>query len=181
MGACQFWRTPHALSPLGDSRSISAPRPIDGRRRQAGLLAHGFSPDIAFPDPRIQWPSMQGTPFTVAGAARVLHPSSLFIPVRGTCHSRLQCLNRFGESMSGPERECNRMTRTRDLAAAVAMSPCIKVCKLDRSSMCTGCGRLLSEIAAWSQMTLEQRSETCERAQMRLSEAVQVASPARTP
>jgi len=30
-------------------------------------------------------------------------------------------------------------------------SPCIGVCKLDAQSVCTGCGRLLSEIAEWSQ------------------------------
>lgn len=30
-------------------------------------------------------------------------------------------------------------------------SPCIGVCKLDSQSICTGCGRLLGEIAEWSQ------------------------------
>lgn len=30
-------------------------------------------------------------------------------------------------------------------------SPCIGVCTLDARSVCTGCGRLLAEIAEWSQ------------------------------
>lgn len=36
-------------------------------------------------------------------------------------------------------------------------SPCIKVCQLDQTQRCYGCGRTLDEIAAWSRMTPEQR------------------------
>src|SRR5580700_10034496 len=46
----------------------------------------------------IQWSSMQGTPLTVAGAARAFNPSSLSIPVRGTCRKRERCLKARGES-----------------------------------------------------------------------------------
>ena len=45
-----------------------------------------------------QWSSMQGTPRTVAGAARVSNPSSLSIPLRGTCREPLRCLNSAGRS-----------------------------------------------------------------------------------
>src|SRR5262245_10763716 len=38
-----FWATSlKDRSPLGNSRSLSTPRLIDGRRRQAGLLARGL-------------------------------------------------------------------------------------------------------------------------------------------
>jgi predicted Fe-S protein YdhL (DUF1289 family) len=47
-------------------------------------------------------------------------------------------------------------------------SPCINVCRLDESGVCTGCGRLLSEIAEWSRMTNQKKREVCERAANRL-------------
>jgi predicted Fe-S protein YdhL (DUF1289 family) len=34
--------------------------------------------------------------------------------------------------------------------------------------MCIGCGRLLSEIAAWSKMSAEQQAAVCEAAAQRL-------------
>jgi len=49
-----------------------------------------------------------------------------------------------------------------------APSPCIGVCKLDLTSQCIGCGRLLSEIAAWSRMTVEEQRRVCQRAAERL-------------
>jgi predicted Fe-S protein YdhL (DUF1289 family) len=47
-------------------------------------------------------------------------------------------------------------------------SPCINVCRLDESGVCTGCGRLLSEIADWSRMTNQKKREVCEQATNRL-------------
>jgi predicted Fe-S protein YdhL (DUF1289 family) len=47
-------------------------------------------------------------------------------------------------------------------------SPCIKVCVLDSDSVCIGCGRLLQEIAEWSQMTLAERRAVRDRAAARL-------------
>jgi uncharacterized protein len=53
----------------------------------------------------------------------------------------------------------------------LSLSPCIKVCRLDAANMCIGCGRLLSEIAAWSRMSHEQQRAVCEAAAQRLSDA----------
>jgi predicted Fe-S protein YdhL (DUF1289 family) len=51
------------------------------------------------------------------------------------------------------------------------LSPCVGICTLDRTNnTCIGCGRLLSEIAAWSRMTHEERSNVCELAAARLDE-----------
>jgi predicted Fe-S protein YdhL (DUF1289 family) len=62
----------------------------------------------------------------------------------------------------------SRMSQTANLASS---SPCVGICTLDRSSnTCIGCGRLLSEIAAWSRMTVQERSNVCELAAKRLSE-----------
>lgn len=37
-------------------------------------------------------------------------------------------------------------------------SPCRNICVLDaKGEICTGCGRTLNEIAAWSSLTPEQR------------------------
>ena len=73
------------------------------------------------------------------------------------------------------------MARIGDMMTPVSISPCIKVCKLNQSSICTGCGRLLSEIAAWSQMTIEEQREVCEQAAKRLSENNPIAPPTRGP
>jgi len=48
------------------------------------------------------------------------------------------------------------------------LSPCIKVCQLDDADMCIGCGRLLSEIAAWSRMSSDERRAVREAAAERL-------------
>jgi predicted Fe-S protein YdhL (DUF1289 family) len=49
-------------------------------------------------------------------------------------------------------------------------SPCIGVCRLDQSNTCIGCGRLLSEVAAWSRMTTEERRKVCALAARRLQQ-----------
>jgi predicted Fe-S protein YdhL (DUF1289 family) len=37
-------------------------------------------------------------------------------------------------------------------------TPCVKVCEIDRATrLCTGCGRSLAEIAAWSTMCRDER------------------------
>jgi len=38
-----------------------------------------------------------------------------------------------------------------------ATSPCIKVCQLDLTGRCYGCGRSREEIARWSSMSLDER------------------------
>jgi predicted Fe-S protein YdhL (DUF1289 family) len=43
-------------------------------------------------------------------------------------------------------------------------SPCIKICVLDAHNVCVGCGRSLSEIAAWSRLSPEQQREICRTA-----------------
>jgi predicted Fe-S protein YdhL (DUF1289 family) len=40
-------------------------------------------------------------------------------------------------------------------------SPCIKICVLDAHNVCVGCGRSLSEIAAWSRLSPEEQREIC--------------------
>jgi predicted Fe-S protein YdhL (DUF1289 family) len=47
-------------------------------------------------------------------------------------------------------------------------SPCTGVCRLDANHMCTGCGRLLAEIAAWSSASEAERREICRLAELRL-------------
>jgi predicted Fe-S protein YdhL (DUF1289 family) len=40
-------------------------------------------------------------------------------------------------------------------------SPCIKICVIDHASqLCSGCGRLLDEIALWGSLPEAQRLET---------------------
>jgi predicted Fe-S protein YdhL (DUF1289 family) len=57
------------------------------------------------------------------------------------------------------------------MSQPLGQSPCVGICTLDPSNeMCIGCGRLLSEIAAWSRMTREERSTVCQLAAQRLSE-----------
>lgn len=44
-------------------------------------------------------------------------------------------------------------------ARAEIDSPCIKVCVIEpKSRLCTGCLRSVDEIAAWSNMSVEERS-----------------------
>lgn len=48
-------------------------------------------------------------------------------------------------------------------------SPCIGVCQVDRDQVCTGCGRSLAEIAAWSQLGDETQARIVALARLRLS------------
>lgn len=44
------------------------------------------------------------------------------------------------------------------LGNAAIETPCVKVCEIDQATrLCTGCGRSLAEIAAWSTMSREER------------------------
>lgn len=48
-------------------------------------------------------------------------------------------------------------------------SPCIEVCRLDPAGeLCTGCGRTLAEIGAWSTASEEERRKIVARARERL-------------
>ena len=53
-----------------------------------------------------------------------------------------------------------------DVGTAVC-SPCIKVCLLDGEGVCTGCGRHIDEIAAWSRLSAPQQRSICELAAQR--------------
>jgi predicted Fe-S protein YdhL (DUF1289 family) len=57
------------------------------------------------------------------------------------------------------------------LQPALVASPCIKVCVLDREGMCTGCGRKLEEIAAWSRLEPEAQRQIVAAAARRLEQA----------
>lgn len=43
------------------------------------------------------------------------------------------------------------------------LSPCVGVCELRADGLCAGCGRSVSEIAAWSTMDDEARLRVMER------------------
>ncbi|WP_420468600.1 DUF1289 domain-containing protein [Panacagrimonas sp.] len=47
-------------------------------------------------------------------------------------------------------------------------SPCIGICQLDASSMCIGCGRLMSEIVEWPRVSEARRREIRRQAQTRM-------------
>jgi hypothetical protein len=47
------------------------------------------------------------------------------------------------------------------------MSPCINVCALGADGYCSGCGRSLEEIAAWSRLTAEQQWAVLRRVEER--------------
>lgn len=54
------------------------------------------------------------------------------------------------------------------LVTAAIETPCVQVCVIDEATrLCTGCGRSLAEIAAWSTMSREERRRImgllCER------------------
>ena len=95
---CRHTRRPPSRR-SGNSARSAQPRLIDGRPRQAGLLARGLESCIAFPNRVIQWPIDAGAPLTVAGAARALNPSSLSIPVGGTCRACVRCRKLRGGSI----------------------------------------------------------------------------------
>jgi predicted Fe-S protein YdhL (DUF1289 family) len=60
---------------------------------------------------------------------------------------------------------------TPPMVEAPVRSPCVSVCILDPAgtSVCTGCGRTLDEVAAWSEMSNAQRREVVARAPARLA------------
>lgn len=47
------------------------------------------------------------------------------------------------------------------------ISPCISVCELNEAEVCTGCGRSLDEIAAWSAADDAQRRQIVANARQR--------------
>jgi predicted Fe-S protein YdhL (DUF1289 family) len=49
-------------------------------------------------------------------------------------------------------------------------SPCNRVCCLDDSDVCIGCGRTMTEICEWSLSTDERRLEIAAMARARLTE-----------
>jgi predicted Fe-S protein YdhL (DUF1289 family) len=51
---------------------------------------------------------------------------------------------------------------------ATVPSPCTGICRLDEDKVCTGCGRLLAEIAAWSSASEAERREIRRLAEQRL-------------
>lgn len=58
------------------------------------------------------------------------------------------------------------MNRATDVLVA---SPCRDICRLDGAGVCVGCGRLLSEIAEWSQAGPERRQQICSAARQRVA------------
>lgn len=51
------------------------------------------------------------------------------------------------------------VTRIRPRSLQRMQTPCVKICVLDpRSGLCTGCGRTIGEIAAWSGMSEAERA-----------------------
>ncbi len=46
-------------------------------------------------------------------------------------------------------------------------SPCVGVCQLDERSVCSGCGRLIGEIAEWSRASEARRREIVTQAAVR--------------
>ena len=53
---------------------------------------------------------------------------------------------------------------------APVRSPCVSVCVLDdATNVCTGCGRTLDEVAAWSQLSNAQRRDVVARCPARLA------------
>ncbi|MFL6547945.1 MAG: DUF1289 domain-containing protein [Povalibacter sp.] len=56
---------------------------------------------------------------------------------------------------------------SQSIPPSTVQSPCTKVCTLDAEGVCTGCGRALSEIARWSQMSTDEQREVCRKAQER--------------
>ncbi len=47
------------------------------------------------------------------------------------------------------------------------MSPCIKLCKLNKDNICIGCYRSLKEITQWSKLSLEEQKQIVHNAKKR--------------
>jgi predicted Fe-S protein YdhL (DUF1289 family) len=52
-------------------------------------------------------------------------------------------------------------------------TPCSKVCKLNASEICVGCGRTVSEVASWMSLSVAERQEVKELAKIRLKTIVE--------
>lgn len=48
-------------------------------------------------------------------------------------------------------------------------SPCVRICRLNTEQVCVGCGRNLTEIAQWSQMTPADKQLCIQSATARLN------------
>jgi predicted Fe-S protein YdhL (DUF1289 family) len=56
-----------------------------------------------------------------------------------------------------------------NLLAQGSKSPCIQLCKLNTDKVCTGCGRSLSNISAWSGALEPERQAIVAEAALRLN------------
>ena len=107
-----------AMSSLGIPRPFGAPWPDERRPRRAGLLARGsMSVRAAFSEPNGSngmWPD--DSPLTVAGAAGVLNPIPIFIPVSGepVAPAAIRVLGPAGQLTIRPSSrrsmQCRRLT-----------------------------------------------------------------------
>lgn len=50
-------------------------------------------------------------------------------------------------------------------------SPCTRLCRLGRNSICEGCHRSIEEISTWAEMTQEQKAATVARAALRKADS----------
>lgn len=55
-------------------------------------------------------------------------------------------------------------------------SPCIRLCRLGKNSICEGCFRSIEEISNWANMTQEQKAATVAQAALRKADAESEAS-----
>jgi len=51
-------------------------------------------------------------------------------------------------------------------------SPCIQVCKYDKSGICLGCHRSMEEITQWLFMTDDQKLQVLEKTRLRKNEII---------
>ncbi len=71
-------------SPHGKTRSFGAPRPDEGRLRQAGLLAHGSQPIARrLPRPSVQWLLTRGLAAYSCGGSPGVAPEFPLSPLAG--------------------------------------------------------------------------------------------------
>lgn len=50
-------------------------------------------------------------------------------------------------------------------------SPCVSICALDESDLCTGCQRSIDEITRWGRMSNDERRDVLRRTQERAQAA----------
>ena len=70
------------------------------------------------------------------------------------------------------------MSTQQPVGDVLVASPCIGVCELDQASTCTGCGRLITEIAEWSRASEQRRRQIARDAQVRRARREQGAGTA---